>query len=110
MKKFAFIVLLFSFTSGFAQELEKPRQEMTAEVRALQRAETLKIKLQLNDQQFTQLKIIFLESFQQKEAIRAQMKTNKENTKARLKATLTTDQYEHLLEIREQRMGKRHCE
>jgi len=118
MKKLTILaVLIFAATSSvFAQKVNEVK--IDPKVKAEKISQKLKTDLNLNDEQYTNLLALNLETSEKREinrvemkvemeAKRASMKVEREVYTANLKTILTTDQYIKYLETRGERMNKR---
>lgn len=120
MKKILFLAtafLMFLAVSVNAQQ-RGPREKMTPEQQATRMVERLNTELKLTDQQQTDLKTWFAESFKKRseafqknkenrEDMRAQMQKDREATDAQLKKILTAEQYKTYKTNEEKRQKER---
>lgn len=117
MKKIAFLAITVFMFLAFAVSAQQrgPREKMTPEQQATRTVERLNKELTLNEQQQKDLKAWFTTSFKQREenmkkgqdnreAMREQMKKDREATDAQLKKVLTADQYKTYKANEEKRM------
>lgn len=117
MKKIAFLAITVFMFLAFAVSAQQrgPREKMTPEQQASRMVERLNKELTLNEQQQKDLKTWFTTSFKQREenmkkgqdnreAMREQMKKDREATDAQLKKVLTADQYKTYKANEEKRM------
>ncbi len=117
MKRIAFLAITVFMFLAFAVNAQQrgPREKMTPEQQANRMVERLNKELTLNEQQQKDLKTWFTTSFKQREenmkkgqdnreAMREQMKKEREATDAQLKKVLTEDQYKTYKANQEKRM------
>ena len=120
MKKILFLAtafMMFLAVNVNAQQ-RGPREKMTPEQQATRMVERLNTELKLTDQQQTDLKTWFTESFKKRneafqnnkenrEDMRAQMQKDREATDAQLKKVLTAEQYKTYKANEEKRQKER---
>ena len=107
MKKLVFLattLLMFLAITVNAQQ-RGPRERMTPEQQATRTVERLTTELKLTDKQQADLKKWYTESFKKREeAMRDQMKKDREAADAELKKVLTEEQYKTYKANEEKRM------
>lgn len=118
MKRFLLLAtaLCLFFMPDVNAQQRGPREKLTPEQQADRMVKRLNEELKLSDKQQTDLKTWFTESIkkreeefqknktQEREAMRTQMKKNREATDAKLKEVLTPEQYKTYKENEEKRM------
>lgn len=103
-------MLVSMSTVTFAQQAKKPagpKKEFSLEKRVDSQVAKMKTELSLTDEQASQVKVVMLEQSQKQQALQKQMRANREESRSKLKATLTQEQYIKLLEKQAQRQPRR---
>ncbi len=95
-------LILCSISSVAQGERQMQRRaDKSVEQRAEERATTLKVKLKLNDQQYSSLYNILLGNMKKDEVIRAEMKRRHEESDAQIKNVFTPDQFAECEKMKE---------
>ena len=94
-------MLLGMSTLTFAQQAPKPspaQKGASLEKRVDSQVAKMKTELKLTDEQASNVKQVMLEQAQKQQELMKQMRANREESKSKLKETLTQEQYIQLLE------------
>ena len=104
MKKQLLVFCLFfvtAITTASAQEMK--RKEVTSEERATKRATMLKQKLNLNDKQVKELEVLFVKQDKEMDAIKEQMRKQRESYEKDLSNIFTPEQMKQFKEMQNER-------
>ena len=104
MKKQLLVLCLFvvtAITTASAQEMK--RKEVTSEERATKRATMLKQKLNLNDKQVKELEVLFVKQDKEMDAIKEQMRKQRESYEKDLSNIFTPEQMKQFKEMQNER-------
>lgn len=104
MKKQLLVLCLFvvtAITTASAQEMK--RKEVTSEERATKRATMLKQKLNLNDKQVKELEVLFVKQDKEMDAIKEQMRKQRETYEKDLSNIFTPEQMKQFKEMQNER-------
>ncbi len=104
MKKQLLVLCLFvvtAITTASAQEMK--RKEVTSEERATKRATMLKQKLNLNDKQVKELEVLFVKQDKEMDAIKEQMRKQREAYEKDLSNIFTPEQMKQFKEMQNER-------
>lgn len=104
MKKQLLVFCLFfvtAITTASAQEMK--RKEVTSEERATKRATMLKQKLNLNDKQVKELEVLFVKQDKEMDAIKEQMRKQRETYEKDLSNIFTPEQMKQFKEMQNER-------
>ena len=104
MKKQLLVFCLFfvtAITTASAQEMK--RKEVTSEERATKRATMLKQKLNLNDKQVKDLEVLFVKQDKEMDAIKEQMRKQRETYEKDLSNIFTPEQMKQFKEMQNER-------
>lgn len=105
MKKQILILWLFLATAiaNTASAQEMKRKEVTPEERATKRATMLKQKLNLNDKQVKELEVLFVKQDKEMDAIKEQMRKQREAYEKDLSNIFTPEQMKQFKEMQNER-------
>ncbi|MFN5347493.1 MAG: hypothetical protein ACK44N_08810 [Bacteroidota bacterium] len=104
MKKQLLVFCLFfatAITTASAQEMK--RKEASPEERATKRAAMLKQKLSLNEKQVKELEVLFVDQEKEMEAIKEQMRKQRESYEKSLSNIFTPEQMKQFKEMQNER-------